>query len=246
MSDGDLAAFDQPALPVGGDVLLLPVDGDEYGLDARGVLDAVSMAMYTPEAQWEDLSVALREADNGDGTKLAGLDEVDEPDTGSEDSEALDSAGPSENADASAEPDEEPPADNEDTALLAVSCLDTPHPRGAKPYWDALSGADRAAGVYGPSSVIDALGCKDWPAGTQKPHTVRAKGVPPVLVVGTTGDPATPYEEAESLAAQFPGGMLLTYEGLGHTAYGRSNACVTDAVDDYLIALKPVRSDATC
>ncbi|GAA1941825.1 hypothetical protein GCM10009837_79870 [Streptomyces durmitorensis] len=40
--------------------------------------------------------------------------------------------------------------------------------------------------------------------------------------------------------------MLLTYEGLGHTAYGRSSACVTDAVDAYLTDLKPVRPDATC
>ncbi|WP_434600272.1 alpha/beta hydrolase [Streptomyces sp. A5-4] len=215
-------------------------------LDARRALDAVSMAMYTPEAQWEDLSAALSDADRGDGTTLAGLDGADERDTGSEDADAAASAEPSESAEASEESAEEPPADNEDTALLAVSCVDTPHPHGAKPYWDALPGAARAAGVYGPSSVIDALACKDWPAGTQKPHTVRAEGVPPVLVVGTTGDPATPYEEAESLAAQFPGGMLLTYEGLGHTAYGRGNACVTDAVDDYLIGLKPVRTGTTC
>ncbi|HET6855957.1 MAG TPA: alpha/beta hydrolase [Streptomyces sp.] len=222
----------------------LPIDGDEYGLDARGVLDAVSMAMYTPEAQWEDLSAALREADDGDGTRLAGLDAADDVETGSEDADdpaAPESADPSESADAG-----EPPADNEDSALLAVNCLDTPHPRSAEPYWDALAGAEKAAGVYGPSSVIDALSCKDWPAGEQRPHRVRAEGVPPVLVVGTTGDPATPYEESESLAAQLPGGMLLTYEGLGHTAYGRSNACVTDAVDGYLIARKPVRSGTTC
>jgi hypothetical protein len=65
-------------------------------------------------------------------------------------------------------------------------------------------------------------------------------------VVGTTGDAATPYKDAQSLASQLPGGMLLTYKGLGHTAYGRSNACVSDAVDGYLVDLKPVQPGASC
>lgn len=209
----------------------LPVDGDEYGLDTTMLITAISMAMYTPESQWKDLSEALREAGDGDGTKLASLDEGDDADTETDDS---------------GDSGSEVPADNSDAALQAISCLDTPHPRTEQPYWDALQPADRAAGVYGTSSVITELACKDWPAGKERPHRVKADGVPPVLVVGTTGDPATPYEEAESLARQFPGGMLLTYEGFGHTAYGRSTSCVTNAVDDYLIGLKAVRPGSTC
>ncbi|GAA3117649.1 alpha/beta hydrolase [Streptomyces rectiviolaceus] len=213
----------------------LPVDGDEYGdeygVDARTLLDVVTTAMYTPEDEWEGLSEALSDAARGDGTKLADLASADEPTT-----ESSRRARGTDNGN----------TDNSDTAILAVSCLDTPHPRGDAPYWKALDRADKAAGVYGTTSVTDELTCEDWPAGTQRPHKVRADGVPPVLVIGTTGDPATPYEEAESLADQFPGGMLLTYEGLGHTAYGRSNACVTDAVDAYLTDLKPVRPGATC
>ncbi|MGW8361260.1 alpha/beta hydrolase, partial [Streptomyces wedmorensis] len=57
---------------------------------------------------------------------------------------------------------------------------------------------------------------------------------------------ATPYEEAASLASQFPGGALLTYEGFGHTAYGRSNSCVTGHVDGYLIDLRTVPAGTTC
>lgn len=209
----------------------LPVDGDEYGIDARTLLDVITTAMYTPEDDWESLSDALSDASHGDGTRLADLASADDPATESH---------------RRARGDEEPGADNSDDAILAVSCLDTPHPSTARPYWNALARADEAAGVYGTTSVTDELTCEDWPAGTQRPHKVRADGVPPVLVVGTTGDPATPYEEAESLADQFPGGMLLTYEGLGHTAYGRGDACVTDAVDAYLTDLKPVRSGATC
>ncbi|MFF3069867.1 alpha/beta hydrolase [Kitasatospora sp. NPDC057904] len=40
--------------------------------------------------------------------------------------------------------------------------------------------------------------------------------------------------------------MLLTYRGPGHTAYGRGNACVTDAVDAYVVGLVPVRAGGSC
>ncbi|MEV9561878.1 alpha/beta hydrolase, partial [Klebsiella pneumoniae] len=55
------------------------------------------------------------------------------------------------------------------------------------------------------------------------------------LVVGTTGDPATPYEGAQSLASQLAQGILITNVGEGHLGYNKGNACVTDAVDAYLI-----------
>ncbi|WP_334666452.1 alpha/beta hydrolase, partial [Streptomyces cyaneofuscatus] len=119
-------------------------------------------------------------------------------------------------------------------------------PRSLRPYWDALAPADQAAGVYGTAGVTAELTCRDWPSGGRRPHRVDADGVPPVLVVGTTGDPATPYEESVSLAEQFPQGMLLTYEGLGHTAYGRGDACVTAKVDAYLVKGERVRPGATC
>ncbi|MEU2073366.1 alpha/beta hydrolase [Streptomyces sp. NPDC013489] len=89
------------------------------------------------------------------------------------------------------------------------------------------------------------LVCKDWPAGPQRPHRVSAAGVPPVLVVGTAGDPATPYAEAVSLARQFPGGMLLSFEAPGHTGYGR-NPCVDRTVEEYLIRLAKVRPGTAC
>ncbi|MBW5422418.1 alpha/beta fold hydrolase, partial [Streptomyces sp. BG9H] len=216
----------------------LPVsDETAYEVDARTLLDVVTAAMYTPEDDWEPLSEALTEAADGDATGLAELAEGDEAPEGTARPEARQGARDADNTDN---------PDNEDEALLAVSCLDIPHPRGARPYWDALAAAGKTAGRYGTSSVVDELVCKDWPAGAERPHRVRAEGVPPVLVVGTTGDPATPYEEADSLAGQFPGGMLLTYEGVGHTAYGRGDACVTDAVDDYLIDLRRIRPDTTC
>lgn len=225
----------------------LPVSRDsayaEYGgMDATAVLDAVSMAMYTPEDQWEPLSRALAAADAGDATELGALDE-EEPAPAEEDTDDFTEEDSGEESPAE---EDATPADNEGAALTAVNCLDVPHPRDTEAYWDALPRAERVAGVYGTAGVTAELTCRGWPSGDRKPHRVDADGVAPVLVVGTTGDPSTPYEEAVSLAEQFPGGMLLTYEGMGHTAYGRGDACVTGQVDAYLIGLEPVRPDATC
>ncbi|MDH6134121.1 pimeloyl-ACP methyl ester carboxylesterase [Kitasatospora sp. MAA4] len=214
----------------------LRIKGTTQRLDENLLLTAITMSMYSPESQWQDLSEALRAAHNGDGTKLA---ELASPGISTQDG----------NTDAGSDPstpaDEQAP-NNSSAAITAVNCLDQPHPRDPQPYWDLLQRANQEAGAIGTTTVLAELTCKEWPAGQQQPHRVHAEGLPPVLVVGTTGDPATLYPWAQSLAAQLPGGMLLTYKGLGHTAYGRSNACVTDAVDAYLTDLKPVPNGTTC
>ncbi|MFE5972928.1 alpha/beta hydrolase [Streptomyces sp. NPDC056460] len=243
----------------------LPVDDAAYGLDAAALVSALSLSMYTPEDQWAALSEALGEADGGDGTKLAALasgeeeppgtepepgtdaesESGTEPDTGtgagSDDASGTESDGGTEPS----EPAGTVPEDNSEAALIAVNCLDVPHPRDPQAYWDALAPAEEAAGVYGTTGVTGELVCKDWPAGPQRPHRVSAAGVPPVLVVGTAGDPATPYAEAVSLARQFPGGMLLSFEAPGHTGYGR-NPCVDRKVEEYLIRLAKVRPGTAC
>jgi pimeloyl-ACP methyl ester carboxylesterase len=81
------------------------------------------------------------------------------------------------------------------------------------------------------------LNCDDWPflADERVTNLEATTDAPPILVVGTTRDPATPYGWAESLTAQLGHATLLTYEGFGHTAYGRSNSCIIDAVDGFLV-----------
>ncbi|MDD9375672.1 alpha/beta hydrolase [Streptomyces sp. ZAF1911] len=225
----------------------LPIKGTTERLDANGLTTAVSLSMYTPESQWKDLSEALRAAQKGDGTKLAALGQEDGSESegeGSDDTGSDDAGTDGTGSDPGAAEERAP--DNSSDALTAVNCLDTPHPRDPQAYWDLLDRAHREAGAFGTAGVLSTLTCKDWPAGQQEPHRVRAEGLPPVLVVGTTGDPATPYQWSESLAAQLPGGMLLTFRGTGHTAYGRSNTCVTDAVDAYLLDLTPVPGGKTC
>ncbi|WP_441249569.1 alpha/beta hydrolase [Kitasatospora sp. McL0602] len=227
----------------------LKIQGTSDRLDVHMLNTAVTMSMYTPEAQWQPLSEALSAARRGDGTKLAALaapHPADQADgSGASAPTASRPAARDRRSDGSSSSDGQAP-DNSEAALLAVNCLDVPHPKDPQAYWDALAPADRAAGPFGTAGVLADLSCKDLPTGPRQPHRVDAPGLPPVLVVGTTGDPVTAYENAQSLASQLPGGMLLTFQGQGHTAYGRSNACVTDAVDAYLVDLKPVKTGATC
>ena len=78
--------------------------------------------------------------------------------------------------------------------------------------------------------------CQGWGhESSRKREKITASGAAPILVVGTTGDPATPYAWSEALAEQLESGQLLTWKGNGHTAYGRSNDCVKKAVDTYLL-----------
>jgi pimeloyl-ACP methyl ester carboxylesterase len=66
---------------------------------------------------------------------------------------------------------------------------------------------------------------------------VHVRGTPPVLVIGTTGDPATPYAGAQGMALRVEGSSLLTFDSTEHTAFGRGiSACIDDAVVAYLTA----------
>jgi len=77
-------------------------------------------------------------------------------------------------------------------------------------------------------------------------RTVSGAGAAPILVIGTTGDPATPYRWAEALASQLESGVLVTFEGEGHTAYGQS-PCIDEIVDEYLLdGTVPVEDAARC
>jgi pimeloyl-ACP methyl ester carboxylesterase len=79
------------------------------------------------------------------------------------------------------------------------------------------------------------LSCLEWPEAANPLPEISAEGTPPILVVGTLGDPATPYEWSEEMTAALGSARLLTYEGDGHTAFLRGGPCVDDAVTAYLI-----------
>ena len=89
--------------------------------------------------------------------------------------------------------------------------------------------------------------CDFWPVESERePRRITAPGSPPIVVVGTTGDPATPYQQAVGLAEQLSAGVLLTMVGEQHTAYGGVSACIDDAVDAYIIDLVPPPDGTRC
>ena len=183
------------------------------------IVTALSEYLYTTEQNWEPLNKALDQAINHrDGSAFVASEEQD---TSSKD----DGGG----------------------AFQAVTCLDYPV-EGDKTTWAAqYEQAQREAPVFGNTAVGMDLVCSVWGHnGTRKPTQIHARGAAPILVVGTTGDPATPYAWSKSLAEQLDSGQLLTWEGNGHTAYGGDASCVNDAVDAYLISGTMPKKGLTC
>ena len=183
------------------------------------IVTALSEYLYTTEQNWEPLNKALDQAINHrDGSAFVASEEQE---TSSKD----DGGG----------------------AFQAVTCLDYPV-EGDKTTWAAqYEQAKREAPVFADSAVGMDLVCSVWGHnGTRKPAQIHARGAAPILVVGTTGDPATPYAWSKSLAEQLDSGQLLTWEGNGHTAYGGDASCVNDAVDAYLISGTMPKKGLTC
>jgi pimeloyl-ACP methyl ester carboxylesterase len=136
--------------------------------------------------------------------------------------------------------------DNEEVANTAVDCLDRPASTLADV--EAQVAADRRVAPYfGPLLAWSNLGCLYWPVpATGRVGPLHAPGAPPVLVVGSTGDPVTRYAWARDLARELGSGVLVTRHGEGHTGY-RSSQCVRDLVDSYLVSLAvPTPAAADC
>lgn len=125
---------------------------------------------------------------------------------------------------------------NSTVAFTAIGCLDAgDEPWTIQDQRDFAKRIDEVAPTFG-WWFSGSVGCEGWPYVADETVTVidKAKSAAPMLVIGTTNDPATPYEWAVSLSEQL-GATLLTFEGEGHTAYGRSNQCITDAVDGFFV-----------
>ena len=123
-------------------------------------------------------------------------------------------------------------------AIYAINCLDKPvtsDPAAERREGERIAAADPLRAADNTEDLGDPV-CSQWPVPVQgEVKRVTAAGAPPILVLGTTGDPATPYAWAQSVAGQLPGGVLLTLQGEGHTAYRTGNACINRRVDDYLV-----------
>ncbi|WP_210505816.1 alpha/beta hydrolase [Naasia sp. SYSU D00057] len=143
-------------------------------------------------------------------------------------------------------------ASNLTDAYLAVTCVDDDFRSDSADTLQRVAELDAAAPTLGrylafdDFAVVD-LACAGWPVPpAPQPAEYDAAGAPPILVVGTTNDPATPYAWARSLADQLDSGRLLTFHGEGHTAYGAGNACVHRTVEGFLLDGTVPAEDAAC
>ena len=201
--------------------------GDPRKLNEALGMTGVISAMYDPE-QWPDLRLALADAmNNGNGKELLAL------------------------SDAYYERDPSGHYSNLMYANAAVNCLDLPaaatNPDQVR---QQLPAYEKSSPQFGASLAWGGLTCAYWPVqATGTPHVVPAKGAAPILVVGTTRDPATPYAWAQGLAQQLDSGTLLTFDGDGHTAYARNpggSACIDEAVNLYLLQGKVPAKGTVC
>ncbi|WUI00017.1 alpha/beta hydrolase [Spirillospora sp. NBC_00431] len=136
---------------------------------------------------------------------------------------------------------------NQTDANMAINCVDKPNPPNLKTYGKSVAEAEKAAPRFGPFVVWGGLPCVYWPVqNEQQPKPITAKGTAPIVVIGTVRDPATPYKWAQGLADQLSSGVLLTFDGDGHTAYLQGNHCITEATDRYLINATPPKDGTTC
>lgn len=143
------------------------------------------------------------------------------------------------------EPDGSYPGSND--VYIAVSCVDYAWPSSPAGFRAPAALARASAPVFGaPNLLQSALPCATWAAPSDPLTPPRAEGAPPILVIATTNDPATPYAEGVAHAKQLATGVLLTHVGEGHTIYGQGNACVDSVVNAYLLTLAAPVDGARC
>ena len=191
-----------------------PLAEGERTLDEGTATFAVLSYLYFPDSDWPRLREALAAAvDEGDAGPM--LDLLDERISRAPDGRYL---------------------DNSTDAFYAVSCLDRPFTGTT----DDVRALARTWGsqypTFGASLAWGLLACAGWPAPPEQPiTTTTAEGSAPILVIGTTQDPATPYPWAQALAGSLDNGRLLTWDAVHHTAYRQGSACIDEAVDAYLL-----------
>lgn len=135
---------------------------------------------------------------------------------------------------------------NQTEAFRAYNCMDYP----AEGTADEQAAAEDTLKAKAPTIAPYWFGpdpCAVWPyPPTGVRERITADGAAPIVVVGTTNDPATPYEWSVSLADQLSSGVLITRVGEGHTGYNKGNACVDSAVETYLLQGTPPQDGLRC
>ncbi|MFM7145615.1 MAG: alpha/beta hydrolase [Actinomycetales bacterium] len=220
---------DSNAVLRGIDRLLREIDSTPMATKGRErlvqaqALNAIFASLYSTSS-WPDLRMALGKAVRGDGTGLQQLAD-----------QAVDRVGPNSYS------------SNAQEAFLAIACWDAPAAPGRATIarlaqqWSSNTASPEIARAlaWGLAPCTNWYGHQPW---TPAASTTSA----PILILGTRYDPATPYVWAAALRQQLPGSRLITWEGDGHTAFGRGSRCVDELVRDYLLTGRQPVQDVTC
>jgi pimeloyl-ACP methyl ester carboxylesterase len=210
-------ALDQLLLAIDASPLVVSVDRTPV---TQGVMfTAIAQAMYS-DSLWPQLDNALALAQKGDGSGLLELYDnyfQRKPDG---------------------------TYGNELEAFVAISCLDDPGASSIEEIDASVKTFTDAAPRLGANFAYGYV-CTNWPAAQVPKVKITGSGAGPIVVVGTTGDPATPLEATRNMAKALEHGILLIVEAQQHTGYG-ANICVVDAVDGYLINLTVPVDETLC
>jgi pimeloyl-ACP methyl ester carboxylesterase len=197
---------------------------DPRGLSYSDAIVGTILPLYSPSL-WRHLTQALSELKDGTGDTMLGM------------------------ADLYMGRDAEGRYNNSTDARVSVNCMDKPH------ITDRAKAVDEDRRIrevapflsYGEFTGLAPLDtCAFWPVpATGDQHELQANGLPPILVVSTTNDPATPYQAGVDLAQQL-GGALLTFDGTQHTVVFQGNTCVDDIAARYLVDVTVPPPDTRC
>ncbi|MEU9104691.1 alpha/beta hydrolase [Streptomyces xanthophaeus] len=193
-------------------------------LTQSAATNGIAQALYSKEL-WPLLEQGLDEADGGQGQLLLAL------------SDALNGR------------DQQGHYSNIGAANTAINCADSKERYTLEQTKAQLPEFRAASPVFGDFLGWAMMGCTNWPVpGAWTAPDVSAPGAAPIVVIGNTGDPATPYEGARKMVERLgPGvGVELTYEGEGHGAYNSGDPCVQKAVNSYLLDGKVPAANSVC
>lgn len=192
------------------DVTREPMPAGDRTLHAGNAFYGVVMPLYHQQ-YWVLLDRALKDALAGDGSQLLQLSDF---------YTAREADGY---------------ADNSMEAISVINCLDDPTSIPTARVPDQFPAFEKASPTFGRVFAWGLAGCGAFGFDEPRNIDITAAGANPIVVTGTTRDPATPMEWAEALADQLDSGVLIRRDGDGHTAYNRGNACVDEAVEGYLV-----------
>ena len=189
------------------------------------IVTAIAQSLYNSKTGWPELTIALDSAfSKSNPTNLFEL--ADEYNN-------RDSAGNF--------------YSNQNDISIMTTCLDWNENRSLAEITNDQSEFKRISPVFGPYLNFAGLPCKYWKAKPQFPKISLEKiNTSPLLIIGVTGDPATPYKWAQSLTKSFLNAKLLTLKGEGHTGHNRGNKCIDSAVDNYFLTGKIPQTPLIC